>query len=74
MKEKKKALTIEAALRELEQITETLDDEAVDIAGGLQKFERGLELLRDIKGQLQQTELTIRELKAKYKDVFTEEG
>jgi exodeoxyribonuclease VII small subunit len=68
----KKELSFEAALRELDQIADTLEKTDQDIEASVLKFERGLELIRFLKSRLAKTDLTIKELKTKYRDVFSE--
>jgi exodeoxyribonuclease VII small subunit len=69
----KKELTFEAALSELDDIAATLEKNDQDIDGSVAKFERGLELIRFLKSRLAKTDLTIKELKTKYRDVFSDD-
>jgi len=71
---KKKELTFESALRELEEIATALERETDDLDKSVRQFERGLELIRYLKGRLAKTDLTIKELKTKYRDVFADES
>jgi exodeoxyribonuclease VII small subunit len=68
----KKELTFEAALRELDEIAEALEKNEQDIDSSVAHFERGLELIRFLKSRLAKTDLTIKELKTKYRDVFSD--
>lgn len=72
-KKKKTELSFEAAMRELEALADSLESETADIDEGVKKFERGLALIADLKKRLQQTEVVIKEVKAKYRDVLSDE-
>ncbi len=72
-KKAKKELSFAAALQELEALADSLESEAADIDEGVKKFERGLALIADLKKRLQHTEAVIKEVKAKYRDVLSDE-
>lgn len=73
-KKTKKELSFAQAMRELEMLAESLESETGDIDEGVKKFERGLALIADLKQRLQKTEVTIRELKTRYRDVLSDES
>ncbi len=56
------------AFQELQRITEAFEQETVDLDQALAKFERGLELARQLKSRLKEIENTVENLKAKFKD------
>ena len=67
-------LNFTEAMRELDQITESLESADQNIEDSVKRFERGLELIRFLKNRLEKTDLTIKELKTKYRDVLSEEN
>ncbi len=70
---KKKELSFSAALQELEALADSLEADSADIDEGVKKFERGLALIAELKKRLQHTEVVIKEVKAKYRDVLSDE-
>lgn len=56
------------AFQELQRITEAFEQETVDLDQALAKFERGLELARQLKSRLKEIENTVENLKAKFND------
>ncbi len=72
-KKKKNELSFDAAMRELEALADSLESDTADIDEGGKKFERGLALIAELKKRLQQTETVIKEVKAKYRDVLSDE-
>ena len=72
-KKKRNELTFAAAMRELELLAESLESDTADIDEGVKKFERGLELITDLKKRLQKTESVIKDIKTRYRDVLTDE-
>ena len=56
------------AFQELQRITEAFEQETVDLDQALAKFERGLELARQLKSRLKEIENTVENLKAKFTD------
>ena len=64
------ALGVESrqAFQELQRITEAFEQETVDLDQALAKFERGLELARQLKSRLKEIENTVENLKAKFSD------
>ena len=72
-KKKKSGLSFEAAMRELEALAESLESDTADIDEGVKKFERGLELITDLKARLQKTETVIKDIKTRYRDVLADE-
>lgn len=70
---KKKEISFTEAMTELETLAESLESETVDIDEGVKKFERGLELIADLKKRLQRTEASIRDIKTRYRDVLQDE-
>ncbi len=70
---KKKELSFAAAMSELEALAESLESDTADLDEGVKKFERGLELIADLKKRLQRTEAVIRDIKTRYRDVLSDE-
>lgn len=54
------------AYKELEGIAETFESEDFDLDKGLKDFERGLELAEFCKGQLNDLEVRVKEIQAKF--------
>ena len=55
-----------AGLKELEEITEWFESENVELDQGLKKFERGVELVAQLRQQLQVAENRVKEIKQKF--------
>lgn len=55
-----------AKLKELETITEWFESEEVDLNQGLTKFERGMQLAGELKGELGQLENRVEKIKQKF--------
>ena len=55
-----------AKLAELEAITEWFESEEVDLNQALAKFERGMKLANELKGELDQVENRVEKIKAKF--------
>ena len=55
-----------AKLKELEEITDWFESENVELDQGLQKFERGIELVAQLRQQLQTAENRVQEIKHKF--------
>jgi exodeoxyribonuclease VII small subunit len=51
---------------ELRQILEWFEGESFDVDEAVKKYERGLELIRELEAYLGRAENTVRELKAKF--------
>jgi exodeoxyribonuclease VII small subunit len=51
---------------ELRQILEWFEGESFDVDEAVKKYERGLELIRELEAYLGKAENTVRELKAKF--------
>ena len=64
-----KKTTFAEAFTELETITEWFETQDVDLDEGLKKFERGLELAKQLKQKLAEVENTVVTLKKKFEDV-----
>ncbi|NUQ38942.1 MAG: exodeoxyribonuclease VII small subunit [Caldilineales bacterium] len=58
------SLTFEQALAELQQIVAELEQGDGDLAAGLARYERGMQLARRCNDLLDQAELRVRELAA----------
>jgi exodeoxyribonuclease VII small subunit len=56
----------EAALTELEQITQWFESSDADLDAGLQKFERGMELAAQLKEHLTSVENRVEKIKARF--------
>lgn len=54
------------AFRELEEINEWFQREDIDLEEALQKYERGMELIKRCKERLKQAENKFEEIKKKY--------
>lgn len=67
-KTKPDRLSFSQAFQELQRITEAFEQETVDLDQALAKFERGLELARQLKSRLKEIENTVENLKAKFDD------
>ena len=63
-----KPFNFEAALTELEQITQWFESSDADLDAGLQKFERGLELAAQLKKHLASVENRVEKIKARFGD------
>jgi len=63
-----KPFHFEAALGELEQITQWFESSDADLDAGLQKFERGLELAAQLKEHLASVENRVEKIKARFGD------
>lgn len=61
-----KKQTFTEAFAELEAITAWFETSEVDLDVGLKKFERGLELAKQLKGKLADVENTVITLKKKF--------
>lgn len=59
------------AFAELETITEWFETSDVDLDEGLKKFERGLELAKQLKMKLAEVENTVVTLKKKFEEYET---
>jgi exodeoxyribonuclease VII small subunit len=57
------------AFTELEAITEWFETQNVDLDEGVKKFERGLELAKQLKEKLTEVENTVITLKKKFADL-----
>ena len=57
------------AFAELEAITEWFETQNVDLDEGVKKFERGLELAKQLKEKLAEVENTVVTLKKKFVDI-----
>jgi len=55
-----------AAMQELQDITDYLESDTVEIETAMQKFKRGSELAKEIKTYLQEAENTISSVKASF--------
>jgi exodeoxyribonuclease VII small subunit len=62
----KKNVSFAKAYEELESITEEFERGDVDLEEGLKKFARGLELAKQLKGQLKVIEQKVEEIKKKF--------
>jgi exodeoxyribonuclease VII small subunit len=58
----------EAALKELEQITQWFESTNVDLDEGLVKFERGMELAAQLKDHLQSVENRVEKIKQRFNE------
>jgi exodeoxyribonuclease VII small subunit len=56
----------DAALKELEEITQWFESSEVDLDKGLVKFERGMELATELKSHLETIENRVEKIKAKF--------
>lgn len=65
----KKNISLTLAFKELEQITQDLENEEVDLEKSIPKFKRGLDLARFLKEKLTKIENEIEEIKDKFKDL-----
>lgn len=54
------------AFREIEEINEWFQREDIDLDEALQKYERGMELIKKCKERLKQAENKFEEIKKKY--------
>lgn len=54
------------AFQELEKIVQSFESEQTDLDEGLQKFERGLALAKQLKAKLQDVEQKIETIKEKF--------
>lgn len=63
-----KPFNFEAALAELEQITQWFESSDADLDAGLKKFERGLELAAELKEHLASVENRVEKIKARFGD------
>lgn len=63
--------TFAEAFSELEAITEWFETQDVDLDEGLKKFERGLELAKQLKQKLAEVENTVVTLKKKFETYET---
>ena len=61
-----KPFHFEAALTELEQITQWFESSDADLDAGLQKFERGMELAAQLKEHLKSVENRVEKIKARF--------
>lgn len=68
-----KKQTFAEAFAELESITEWFETQNVDLDEGVKKFERGLELAKQLKEKLAEVENTVVTLKKKFADVESHE-
>ncbi|MBI4128026.1 MAG: exodeoxyribonuclease VII small subunit [Parcubacteria group bacterium] len=59
-------MTFEKAFKELSEITEAFEREAVSLDEGLAKFERGLELIKFCRQKLSEVENKVKVIKAKF--------
>lgn len=64
----KKSASFAKAYEELEAITAEFERGDVDLEEGLKKFARGLELAKQLKGQLKVIEQKVEEIKKKFSD------
>lgn len=62
----KKKQSFNEAFEELEKIAEKFEEEEVDLEAGLKDFERGLELAAQCKKQLNDLEVKVKEIQAKF--------
>jgi exodeoxyribonuclease VII small subunit len=70
---KKKNNNFEAKLKRLEEISDMLEDESVDLEEALNLYEEGIELSRSCISALKKAELKITELKKKLDELNLEE-
>lgn len=62
----KKPTTFKAAYAELEKIAEAFEADDFDLEAGLKDFERGLELAEFCKKHLNDMEVRVKEIQAKF--------
>lgn len=62
----KKTATFGEAFAELERITEDLESETIDLDVAIGKFERGLELSRQLKDRLESVEQRVEKIREKF--------
>lgn len=62
----KKPATFKAAYAELEKIAEAFEADDFDLETGLKDFERGLELAEFCKKHLNDMEIRVKEIQAKF--------
>lgn len=60
----KPASSFREDLTELEKLTQLLEDDNIDLESALSSFERGNELVKRLKGQLESAQLRIKEIQA----------
>lgn len=65
----KNNISLSQAFKELEEITQQMENEEVDLEKGIPKFKRGLQLARFLKEKLTKIENEIEEIKAEFKDL-----
>lgn len=70
---KKKNNNFESKLKRLEEISDMLEDESVDLEEALNLYEEGIELSRSCISALKKAELKITELKKKLDELNLEE-
>lgn len=68
----KKKGSIRQQFEELEKIVREFEQEQLDVEGGLEKFEHGLQLATQLKKQLATVEVKIETMKKKYTSVLEE--
>lgn len=64
-----KKISFADAFSELESITEWFETQNVDLDEGVKRFERGLELAKQLKEKLASVENTVVTLKKKFSDI-----
>ena len=60
-----KKINFAEAFAELEKITQWFEREDIDLEQGLEKFERGLELAKQLKERLGEVENKVKQIKVK---------
>lgn len=65
----KNNISLFQAFKELEEITQQMENEEVDLEKGIPKFKRGLQLARFLKEKLTKIENEIEEIKVEFKDL-----
>lgn len=58
------------SFKELEEITRWFEKDDIDLEEALKKFEYGLGLVKDLKGQLSKVENKVVDIKKQFKDVL----
>jgi len=61
-----KPFHFDAALKELEEITQWFETNEVDLDQGLVKFERGMELAAELKSHLESVENRVEKIKERF--------
>ena len=73
MKKIKKQQDIKSMFEELENIAQWFETSDVDLQIGLQKYERGMELIKNVKSQLKDVENKIKKVsqdQGSFKDIY----